>query len=71
MTTQKFEKLIHRFFAEVCVDLKVADSKGKMHQPREWFIVPYDVIIQAINLIANEQIVHYRYDVQLKEIVAV
>ncbi|MEE9337200.1 MAG: GIY-YIG nuclease family protein [Methylococcaceae bacterium] len=71
MTTQKFEKLIHRFFAEVCVDLEVADNKGKMHQPREWFIVPYDVIIQAINLIANEQIVHYRYDVQLKEIVAV
>jgi hypothetical protein len=29
MTTQKFEKLIHRFFAEVCVDLKVADNKGK------------------------------------------
>ena len=71
MTTQKFEKLMHRFFAEVCVDLKVADNKGKMHQPREWFIVPYDVIIQAINLIVNEQIVHYRYDVQLKEIVAV
>jgi hypothetical protein len=40
-----------------------------MHQPREWFIVPYDVIIQAINLIANEQIVHYRYDAQLKAIV--
>ncbi len=71
MTTQKFEKLIHHFFAEVCVDLEVADNKGKMHQPREWFIVPYDAIIQAINLIANEQIVHYRYDVQLKEIVAV
>ncbi len=71
MTTQKFEKLIHRFFVEVCVDLKVADNKGKMHQPREWFIVPYDVIVQAINLIANEQIVHYRYDVQLKKIVAI
>ncbi len=69
MTTQKFEKLIHRFFSEVCVDLKVADNKGKIHQPREWFIVPYDVIIQAINLIANEQIVHYRYDAQLKAIV--
>jgi len=71
MSPQKFEKLIHRFFAEVCVDLKVADNKGKMHHPREWFIAPYDVITQAIHFIVNEQIVHYRYDAQLKEIVAV
>ncbi len=71
MSTQKFEKLIHRFFAKVCVDLKVADNKGQMHQPREWFIVPYNVIVQAINLIANEQIVHYRYDHQMKKIVAI
>lgn len=71
MPPQKFEKLIHRFFSEVCVDLKVADNKGEMHQPREWFIVPYDVIVQVISLIENEQIVHYRYDAQLKEIVAI
>jgi len=71
MSPQKFEKLIHRFFAEVCVELKVADNKGKMHHPREWFIAPYDVITQAIHFIVNEQIVHYRYDAQLKEIVAI
>ncbi|MBT4838433.1 MAG: GIY-YIG nuclease family protein [Methylococcales bacterium] len=69
MTAQKFEQLIHRFFSEVCVDLNVADNKGKMHQPREWFVVPYDVIVQAINLLENGQIIHYRYDIQLKEIV--
>lgn len=69
MTTQKFEKLIHRFFADVCVDLKIADNKGKMHQPREWFVVPYDVIVQAVGLIVNEQIVHYQYDAQLKVVV--
>jgi len=71
MNPQKFEKLIHRFFAEVCVDLNVADNKGKMHQPREWFIVPYGVIVQAINLIINEQVVHYQYDAQLKEIIVI
>ncbi len=69
MTTQKFEKLIHRCFSAVCVDIKVADNKGKMHHPREWFVVPYNVIIQAIELIDNEQIVHYHYDAQLKQIV--
>lgn len=71
MNTQKFEKLLHHFFANVCLDLEVADSKGRMHQPREWFIVPLDVINQAIELIATQQIQHYEYDVQLKEIVAV
>jgi len=68
MTTQKFEKLIHRFFSDVCVDLKVADNKGKMHEPREWFIVPYDVIVEAIDLIASEQIQHYEYNPSLKSI---
>lgn len=71
MTPQKFEKLIHRFFSEVCVDLKVADNKGKIHQPREWFIVPYEVIVQVIDLITNEKIVHYRYDSQMKKMVLI
>ncbi len=71
MTIQKFERLIHRFFSDVRVDLNVADNNGKMHQPREWFIVPYDVITRSISLIENEQIIHYRYDAQLKEIVAI
>lgn len=71
MNTQKFEKLLHRFLAEVCLDLEVADSKGRMHKPREWFIAPLDVINRAIELIASEQIQHYQYDPQLKEIVTV
>lgn len=71
MNTQKFEKLLHMFFADVCLDIEVADGKGRMHQPREWFMVPYSVLTQAIGLIANEQIVHYRYDGQLKEIVVI
>lgn len=71
MNTQKFEKLIHRFFSEVCVDLKVTDNQGKTHYPREWFIAPYAIINQAIFLIRNEQIVHYHYDAQQKEIVPI
>jgi hypothetical protein len=71
MNTQKFEKLLHRFLSEVCLDLEVADKKGRMHQPREWFIAPLEVINRAIELIATGQIQHYRYDVQLKEVVPV
>ena len=71
MNTQKFKKLLHRFFAEVCLDLQVADNKGRMHQPREWFIAPLDVIHRAIELIVSGQIQHYRYETELKEIVAI
>ncbi len=71
MNTQKFEKLLHRFLADVCLDIEVADSKGRMHQPREWFLAPLDVINRAIELIVAGQIQHYRYDAQLKKVVAV
>ena len=71
MNTQKFEKLLHQFFAEVCLDLQVADNKGRMHQPREWFIAPLDVINRAIELIVSGQVQHYQYDDVVKEIVAV
>ncbi|MBL7004940.1 MAG: GIY-YIG nuclease family protein [Gammaproteobacteria bacterium] len=71
INTQKFENLLHRFLADVCLDLKVADSKGRLHQPREWFIAPIDVINRAIELIVTRQIQHYRYDDALKSIVAV
>ena len=71
MNTQKFEKQLHLFLAEVCLDLKVADSKGRMHQPREWFIAPLDVINRAIELIIAGQIQHYQYHTALKEIVAI
>lgn len=35
MNTQKFAILLHRFFVDTCLDLEVADNKGKMHQPPE------------------------------------
>lgn len=69
MNTQKFENLIHRFFSEVCLDVSVADHKGKMHHPREWFIAPLDVINRAIELIATQQIQHYTYDHKNKKVV--
>ncbi len=66
---QKFEDLIHAFFGEVCLNLEVQDSKGKKHIPREWFVVPLDVIEQAIYFILNGEIAKYRYDVDNQQIV--
>src|SRR5690606_6169201 len=40
VNAQKFENLIHRFFAEACLNIDVFDDKGRRITPREWFVVP-------------------------------
>ncbi|UXE66709.1 MAG: GIY-YIG nuclease family protein [Chryseotalea sp. WA131a] len=66
---EKLEQLLHRFFAETCLNVDIEIIKGKRITPREWFVVPFDEIEKAIELILNEQIVNYRYDKDLKKIV--
>lgn len=62
MNPQKLEQLLHNFFGNCCLEIDVFDKKGKRHTPREWFIVPFEVIEQAIELIINRKIVNYKYD---------
>ncbi len=64
MKAQKFEHLIHRFFAESCLDVDVFDEDNQRITPREWFIVPLEIINQTIDLIISEDIINYRYDVK-------
>lgn len=62
MNPQKLEQLLHNFFGNSCLEIDVFDEKGKRHTPREWFIAPFEVIEQAIELILNGKIVNYKYD---------
>ena len=62
MNTQKFEQLIHKFFGKVCLNLDIFGNDNKRYTPREWFIVPLEVIEQTIALIISGEIVNYRYD---------
>lgn len=64
----KLENLLHRFFANACLNLDLFDDKGQRTTPREWFVVPFDVIDEAINLILNSNIVNYEYDVENQKI---
>ena len=54
---QKLEYLLHTFFADCCLDLRVNG-----HKPREWFVVPLPAITQAIELLIDGTITNYRYD---------
>ena len=62
MNTQKFEKLIHKFFSKVCLNVDIYGDDGKRYTPREWFIAPLKVIEQTIELIITGEIVNYKYD---------
>jgi len=64
MNPQKLEQLLHNFFGSSCLELDVFDHNGKRHTPREWFIAPFNVIEQAIELIISGEIVNYQFDTQ-------
>jgi len=69
LNPQKFELLLHRFFAKACLNLDVYDSNGNRHTPREWFIVPLHIITTAIQLLVDGDIIHYRYDADKQAII--
>ena len=69
LNTQKFEALLHRFFKDCCLDITIHDKKGKPYKPQEWFLVPFDVIEQAIGMIISGEIVNYKYDSYREEII--
>jgi hypothetical protein len=58
----KLEQLLHRFFAEACLNIDLFDDKGQRVTPREWFVVPFEIIDEAIQMILNESIVNFKYD---------
>jgi len=56
------EKLLHKTFGHVCLNIDLYDSNGKRIVPREWFVVPLSVINEAIMMMENKAILNYRYD---------
>jgi hypothetical protein len=69
MNPQKLEQLLHNFFGSACLNIDIYDENKKRHTPREWFVAPFDVIEQAIELIISGEVVEYRYDGGARDIV--
>lgn len=65
----KLEQLLHRFFAEACLNIDIEIIQGKRITPREWFVVPFEEIERAIELILNGQIINYKYDKKTEKII--
>lgn len=67
----KLEQLIHKFFSYSCLDIDIVDAKGDIYKPREWFIVPLDVIEEVIELIISAKIINYKYDIENEKIISI
>ena len=67
----KFEQLLHRFFADVCLNVDIHDDKGRRITPREWFVAPFTIIDKVIDLILDGSIVNYNYDHENKSIISI
>lgn len=62
LNANAFERLVHHFFDRARLDIEIKDRFGKVTKPREWFLLPLQVIEQAIPLIVDGSILGYRYD---------
>lgn len=55
------EHLIHQVFASVRLDLQQVNLKGEQVAVTEWFVVPLQVINQAMDLVIDGEIFNYYY----------
>ncbi|WP_296721989.1 GIY-YIG nuclease family protein [Erythrobacter sp.] len=58
---QRLEALLHKVFAAAQLDLSIPDRFGHMVKPREWFVIPLQVIDEAVERIRDRSITSYRY----------
>lgn len=69
LNAKKFEQLTHRVFASACLDIEFDTKDNLRVNPREWFVVPKNVIEEAIQLIASGEIVNYKFNNELQLLV--
>jgi hypothetical protein len=58
----KLEAILHKFFASARLDLELRDRFEIPVKPREWFLVPLEVIEDAIDKIQDGTIDQFQYD---------
>jgi hypothetical protein len=69
LKTSALENLLDRIFADVRLDVSQSDRTGRAYDPSEWFVVPRDVIDQAIDLIISGDIIGFIYDANAQKLV--
>lgn len=65
----KLEGIFHRIFAPAQLDLTIHDRFGRPIRPKEWFLVPLDVIDEAVRRIRDGSITNVVYDPKMASLV--
>lgn len=66
LNSHKFEELVHQLLRAVQFHVTVIDDNGISHEPREWFVVPLQVIDIIIEKILDGTITAYTYNVEMQ-----
>ena len=61
---KKLEALLQKFFGNARLDVELTDRFGAPVKPREWFLVPLEVIEEAIDKIREGTIDQFCYDLE-------
>ena len=64
MNRVRMENIFHKLFSRAQIDITIDDRFGKTVKPREWFLVPLNVIDQAVKHIMDGTITELVYDTQ-------
>lgn len=67
----KLENLLHRIFAGARLDIEIPDRFGRQVKPREWFLVPLNIIDDVVDKIRDRTITNYSYDPHTAKLVSV
>ena len=70
LNANRVENLLHRFFADACLDIELMDRFGKPFRPREWFLVPRPLIERAIKMLLDGSIVRHVYNAKSGDILS-
>lgn len=65
----KLETLLHRVFAPAQLEIDFPDRFGRPTKPKEWFLVPFQAIEEAVDRIKDGTITRYIYDPQMAALI--
>ncbi|MBF7693147.1 GIY-YIG nuclease family protein [Acinetobacter pollinis] len=67
----KLEKLIHKVLQSAQLDINIEDRFGKPVKPKEWFLVPLEIIEEIITHLKNGTLTEYIYDINKATLVPI
>ena len=64
--SQKFEDMVHQILKPMQFHVTVVDDNGEPHEPKEWFVVPLNVVDTIIARIMDGSILGYTYNAAMQ-----